>query len=95
MAAPSAAVLDALCRKFATVSSTEAKDIDTSRPLSSYVVDSLLAVNLRAYLATEARLDISVFELMRSRPVKKLARDLALRPGNLSRYTLDHSYVDT
>ncbi|KAL3436169.1 thiolase-like protein [Aspergillus tetrazonus] len=83
VAAPSAAVLDALCRKLATVSSTEAGNIDTSRPLSSYVVDSLLAVNLRAYLATEARLDISVFELMRSRPVRELARDFALRPARV------------
>jgi acyl carrier protein len=95
VAAASAAVLDALCRKLATASSAEAEDIDTSRPLSSYGVDSLLAVDLRAYLAIEARLDISVFELMRSRPVRELARDLALRSEYLRRDTLDHSHVAT
>jgi acyl carrier protein len=91
VAAAATAVLDALCRKLATASSIEVEDIDTSRQLSSYGVDSLLAVDLRAYLATEARLDISVFELMRSRPMRDLARDLALRSKYLGHDTLDQA----
>lgn len=79
------AVLAVLCRKLATSSSVAIEEIDPSRPLSSYGVDSLLAVDLRAYFASEAQSDISVFELTRDVPMTELARDLAGRSKHISR----------
>jgi hypothetical protein len=78
-------MLGALCRKLATSSSIAIEEIDPSRPLNSYGVDSLLAVDLRAYFASEAQSDISVFELTRDVPMTELARDLAGRSKHISR----------
>lgn len=39
-------------------------DIDTSKPLHAYGVDSLLAVELRNYFAQELSADVAIFDHM-------------------------------
>ncbi len=39
-------------------------DIDTSKPLHAYGVDSLLAGELRNYFAKELSVDVAIFDLM-------------------------------
>ena len=39
-------------------------DIDISKPLHAYGVDSLLAVELRNYFAKELSADVAIFDLM-------------------------------
>ncbi|RLL97465.1 hypothetical protein CFD26_104804 [Aspergillus turcosus] len=82
-------VQDAICRKLATASSIAIEEIDCSRHLSSYGVDSLLAVDLRSYFASEAQAEVSVFELTRDIPITELARDLALRSKHVRSDILD------
>ncbi|KAL2871600.1 type I polyketide synthase [Aspergillus lucknowensis] len=57
-------VVDGLLYKLSRALSIPATDIDTQRPLHSYGVDSLLAVELRSWLAKEFGAEVAVFEIM-------------------------------
>lgn len=57
-------VVDALTHKLSRALSIPPVDIDTMRPLHSYGVDSLLAVELRNWLAKEFTADVAVFEII-------------------------------
>jgi acyl carrier protein len=70
----SAAIVQKLCK---ALSSSE-KDIDTSKPLHSYGVDSLVAVELRAWFMKEVGADIAVFDIMGGSSLRELA-DLAAK----------------
>ena len=60
-------VVDGLTRKLAKALAVPAADIETARPLHAYGVDSLLAVELRGWIAKEFRADVAVFEMMGAR----------------------------
>lgn len=55
---------DGLVKKLAKALSIPPDDIDTSKPLHAYGVDSLLAVELRNYFAKELGADVAIFDLM-------------------------------
>lgn len=55
------------------------EDIEASRPVSSYGVDSLLAVEVRAWLYSELEADISVFDLLNNIPISALARKIVAK----------------
>lgn len=55
---------EGLVRKLAKALSIPADDIDTSKPLHSYGVDSLLAVELRNYFAKELGAEVAIFDVM-------------------------------
>ncbi|TVY16692.1 Reducing polyketide synthase [Lachnellula arida] len=57
-------VLTAFVSKLSKALAISASDIDTSKPLHAYGVDSLLAVELRNWLGKELGSDVSVFDLM-------------------------------
>lgn len=57
-------VVDGLTRKLSKALSIPPGDIDTSKPLHSYGVDSLLAVELRSWFAKELKSDVAIFEIM-------------------------------
>ncbi|CAG8974363.1 hypothetical protein HYALB_00011295 [Hymenoscyphus albidus] len=59
-------VTSALCTKLAKSLSFSkgAEEIDTNKPLNNYRVDSLLAVDLRAWLLGKFKADITVFEIL-------------------------------
>ena len=69
-------VSSALVHKLSKSLMVGAEDIDVSRPLSRYGVDSLLAVEVRSYLFTELQADISVFELLSNVPISQLVKQI-------------------
>lgn len=72
-------VTRALGERLARLMMIPAGDVDLNRPLSAYGVDSLVAVEVRNWIAREMLVEISVFELMANTPMKLLARDLAAK----------------
>ncbi|KAJ0106987.1 hypothetical protein J7T55_011082 [Diaporthe amygdali] len=54
-------------------------DIDAGKPLSAYGVDSLVAVEIRNWIAKETGVDISVFDIMANVAMRALAGDLACK----------------
>jgi len=64
----------ALVQKLAKSLMVSVDDIEPSRPISRYGVDSLLAVEIRSWLFTEVQADISVFELLSSVPISALVK---------------------
>ncbi|KAK6216060.1 hypothetical protein LQW54_003834 [Pestalotiopsis sp. IQ-011] len=58
-----------LAQKLARALSIQPEDIDTDQPLHAFGVDSLVAVELRNWIAREFAADVAVFEIMRGRTV--------------------------
>jgi hypothetical protein len=57
-------VVEALVGKLSKALAIPTKDIDITKPLHAYGVDSLLAVELRNWFAKEVRADVAVFDIM-------------------------------
>ncbi|TDZ33845.1 Reducing polyketide synthase FUB1 [Colletotrichum spinosum] len=66
-------VLDALLAQLAKMLSYELADLDPSRPLNAYGVDSLVAVELRVWMTKEVGADVSVFEITSGQRIRQLA----------------------
>lgn len=66
----------ALSRKLAKSLMVDVEDIDATRPISRYGVDSLLAVEIRSWIFTELQADISVFLLLSNVPISQLVRTI-------------------
>ena len=66
-------VLDALLEKLTKVLSVDMAELDPLRPMHSYGVDSLVAVELRAWMAKEVGSDVSVFEMIGDQRIGQLA----------------------
>ncbi|KAF7595519.1 hypothetical protein BBP40_005855 [Aspergillus hancockii] len=79
MDAASDIVCEALMAKLAKSMMVAVDDIENSRPVSSYGVDSLLAVELRGWVFTELQADISVFDLLSNVPISTLSRQIAAK----------------
>jgi aryl carrier-like protein len=65
-------VLDALLVKLSRVLSVDVADLDPTKPLHAYGVDSLVAVELRAWLGKELGADLSVFDMTSKPSIKAL-----------------------
>ncbi|PGH19323.1 hypothetical protein AJ80_04076 [Polytolypa hystricis UAMH7299] len=72
-------VTRALVRKLAKSMMVDVENIEAARNISSYGVDSLLAVEIRSWLFTELQADISVFDLLSNVPITQLARSVAVK----------------
>ncbi|KAF4995617.1 hypothetical protein FGRMN_5008 [Fusarium graminum] len=77
----SAAIVQKLCK---ALSSSE-RDLDTSKPLHSYGVDSLVAVELRAWFVKEVGSDVAVFDIMSGQSLEELA-ELAARRSSFANF---------
>jgi aryl carrier-like protein len=80
----SAAIVQKLCK---ALSSSE-RDIDVSKPLHSYGVDSLVAVELRAWFMKEVGSDVAVFDIMSGQSLEELA-ELAARRSSFASFEQD------
>ncbi|KAF5555326.1 polyketide synthase [Fusarium napiforme] len=69
----------ALAQRLAKLMMMPEDDIDTGKPLSSYGVDSLVAVEVRNWIAKEAVVEVSVFDIMANIPICQLAAELAAK----------------
>ncbi|KAF1961734.1 KR-domain-containing protein [Byssothecium circinans] len=65
-------ITEALTRKLAKALSMPGDDIDPAKPMHVYGVDSLVAVEMRNWLAKELRADVVVFELMGNTSIASL-----------------------
>ena len=69
------AVVAALVQRLARLMMSE-EDIDAHKPVNAYGVDSLVAVEVRNWITREMAVEVSVFEVMASVPLRQLALDL-------------------
>jgi zearalenone synthase (highly reducing iterative type I polyketide synthase) len=70
-------VLDALKQKIADMLQVPATEVDSSRPLYRYGVDSLVALELRNWVTREFMASISLLEILASVPMASLAGKIA------------------
>ncbi|KAK6206913.1 beta-ketoacyl synthase domain-containing protein [Colletotrichum tabaci] len=66
-------VLEALLLKIARMLSVGVANLETSRPLHAYGIDSLTAVELRSWLAKELGAEVSVFDITNNSSTAQLA----------------------
>lgn len=74
-----AVVEKAIILKLATMFLIAEESIIASRSLTEYGVDSLVAVELRNWLATQLSSDVSVFDVMQTQSLTALATTVALK----------------
>ena len=67
------AIADAVVKKLMAIFMMQASEIQISQRLSEFGVDSLVAVELRNMLALRAGSDVSIFDIMQSSSIAKLA----------------------
>ena len=72
-------VKDALAGRVSKILHIAEEDIDTSRPVHSYGIDSLVAVEIRNWILKEVQADVSLFEILSSVPLATLAYTIAER----------------
>ncbi|KAI0009070.1 putative polyketide synthase [Xylariaceae sp. FL0662B] len=66
-------VCDGLVAKISSLSMIPVEDISTDRPLSEYGMDSLVAVEMRNWIAREMDASVPILELMANEPLRTLA----------------------
>ncbi|KAI8623341.1 reducing type I polyketide synthase [Xylariaceae sp. FL1651] len=74
-----AAVQQAVVTKISEMFVLQKSDIDPALPLSKYGVDSLVAVELRNWLVPNARIEMSIFDLLGSSSLTELAASVVRR----------------
>ncbi|KAK1541152.1 PKSN polyketide synthase for alternapyrone biosynthesis protein [Colletotrichum paranaense] len=72
-------VLSALKANLAAAMTASPDDIDEERPLYSFGVDSLKAVEVRNWIFKELRCDVSVFDILSPSPLAKLGPRIVAR----------------
>lgn len=77
-------VSGAIVKKMCKALSSSERDIDTSKPLHSYGVDSLVAVELRTWFMKEVGADMAVFDIMGGHGLQELAELAAKRSSFVS-----------
>ncbi|KAK7734711.1 Type I Iterative PKS [Cytospora paraplurivora] len=71
--------LEAFLLKVSRVLSVEVSDLDPAKPLHAYGVDSLVAVELRSWLAKELKAEVSVFDMTNAASIVQVASMAASR----------------
>lgn len=71
-----ALVTRAVVERLAKLMMVPVADVDAGRPLSAYGVDSLVAVEVRNWIAREVGVEVSVFEIMANVPMGALAAEV-------------------
>lgn len=77
------AVMDALKDRLARALGVEAGDVDPGRLVSSYGVDSLMAVELRNWMRKDYDVEIAVFDILGGTTVAGLSRHAASKAEDL------------
>ncbi|KAH8201344.1 hypothetical protein TruAng_004512 [Truncatella angustata] len=74
-------VLRALAEKLGGAMSIFPADVESNKPLSSYGVDSLMAVELRNWISREFGATVAVFEIMGGQPISSIAELVVEKSG--------------
>lgn len=77
-------VIRALAVKLARAMSISPDDVEPSKPLSSYGVDSLMAVELRNYIGREFQATVAVFDIMGGVPISSIG-DLVVERSSVGK----------
>ncbi|KUI54262.1 Lovastatin diketide synthase LovF [Cytospora mali] len=72
-------VCEGLVAKVSSLAMIPVEDISTDRPLAEYGMDSLVAVEMRNWIAREIDAAVPVLELMANEPIHKLAAKVLLK----------------
>ncbi|KAI5926535.1 polyketide synthase [Camillea tinctor] len=72
-------VLDTLLLKLSRLLSVDLSNLDPARPLHAYGVDSLVAVEIRAWFLKELGVELSVFEMTNQPNIYQLAKTLTAK----------------
>lgn len=75
--AAAALICDALVKRLSRTMRIPEPDIDVGKPIHVYGVDSLVAMEIRNYLASECGSEISVLEIMGNKSMEALSGDIA------------------
>lgn len=75
----SAVVVDSLGRKLARILNISAEDVESTKALSDYGVDSLMAVEIRRWLGKEFQAIVAVFDIMNGASIAEIGRLVAER----------------
>lgn len=67
-------IATALARKLSQALTVPEEDIDTGRPVHSFGVDSLVAVELRFWFTNQMKAEISVFNILANTSIQGLGR---------------------
>lgn len=67
-------IATALARKLSQALTVPEEDIDTGRPVHSFGVDSLVAVELRFWFTNQMKAEISVFNILANTSIQELGR---------------------
>ena len=74
-----AAVLRAIVAKMSDMFMLDPHDVDPALPLTRYGVDSLVAVELRNWLAANAQAEVSVFDVLQAKSLEGLAERVVVK----------------
>jgi zearalenone synthase (highly reducing iterative type I polyketide synthase) len=77
MAAASTIILEALVEKIAGILRMPASEIDPQRPLYSYGVDSLVALEVRNWVTRETKANMALLDILAAVPMKEFAAQIA------------------
>ncbi|KAI0102191.1 KR-domain-containing protein [Nemania sp. FL0031] len=70
-------IADALAAKLALSMSMAPEDIDTSKPVSAYGVDSLISLEIKTWVFTVIKCNLGSLDLLRTGPMMQLAAKIA------------------
>ncbi|KAI1653021.1 hypothetical protein F4813DRAFT_400491 [Daldinia decipiens] len=77
-------VISALTQKLARSMAISADDVELNKPLSSYGVDSLMAVELRNWIGRDFQASVAVFDIMGNVPVSAIG-DLVVAKSSVGK----------
>ena len=72
-------IRDALAAKLAKSLMMPVEDLDTGKPVSTFGVDSLVAVEVRNWIFRECKADVSIFDVLSNVPLTALAAKIAAK----------------
>ena len=72
-------VCDGLVQKLAAVMMMDLEDLDVTRPLSNYPLDSLVAIEIRNFITREFEATLQVLELLSSGSIQTLAKGVCAK----------------
>ena len=84
-----AVVADGLMRKLAKALSMPGDDVAPSKPIHVYGANSLVAVEMRTWLAKEPLTDVTVFEFMENISIASLGSLIAVKSQCLPAFAAD------
>ncbi|CAG8902537.1 unnamed protein product [Penicillium egyptiacum] len=93
MASAAEIVLNTLQARLAKQMMVDLEDVDASRPVSSYGVDSLTAVDIRAWSLKDAQADISILDIVNTASIGSLAQVIVKNSRLLASRKLEDDVV--